>query len=47
MKQLKSMIGDVSLKEQYNNMMAKLFNKVEDNNSFTTPEDMDKYVSDN
>ena len=35
------------LVQQYNALMAKLYNKMEDSNSFTKPEDMDKYVRKN
>ena len=47
MKSFKDLIGYTSLKEQYSKKTAKLFNKMEDNNACTTPEDMDKYVSEN
>ena len=47
MKNLKNDIGYVSLKEQYALEMAKLYNKLEGNINVTTPEDMDKYVTEN
>ena len=45
MRTLKGLTGYASLKEQYNNMIAKIFNKMEENNSHTTPDYMDKYMS--
>ena len=44
MRKLRETTGYTSLKEQYNAMIAKLFNKME--NSYTAPDDMDKYVRD-
>ena len=44
---IKDTTGYVSLKEQYAEEMAKLFNKFEGNIKVTIPEDMDRYVSEN
>ena len=44
MRYLKNSIGFTLLKKQYNTLTAKLFNKMEDSNAFTMPEDIDKYI---
>ena len=46
MRKLKEDIGYISLKEQYNREMAKIFNKFE-SDGMKIPADRDKYVAEN